>query len=332
MIVLAGDVGGTNIRLALFSDETGLQASIREAVFSSKRFSSLKGALFEFLADTEFEPQAAAFVIAGPVLGDEVEITNLDWVAKKSDVSSVLGDIPIAFYNDLAGISNFLPVISDQDLIVLNSGERVENKTKAVLAPGTGLGEGFLIWDGSTYRVQSSEGGHATFGPENEIQTELLEFMRQRYGHVSYERVCSGLAIPDLYEFVKERENWVEPEWFRQKLAGAADKTPLIVQAAFDPQQPLEACGQVIRLFVDMLASEAGNLALKVLALGGVYLAGGVTLRILPVLEENFVGSFTSKGRFSEFLESVPVYVVTHPQPALFGAARFAFQLAGVQR
>jgi glucokinase len=328
MIVLAADVGGTNIRLALFSSENGLTNSVHEVVFPSRCCHSLQEVLEEFSSTTELRPEAAAFVLAGPVLGDHVEITNLGWVARKQDARVVLGDIPLGFYNDLAGVSNFVPVAGDQDLMVLNPGAPIENQTKAILAPGTGLGEGFVIWDGSEYLVQPSEGGHTSFAPVNEIQEELLAFMRPRYQHVSFERVCSGLAIPYLYQFFKQREGFDEPEWFSQALAEADDQTPVIVNAALDPKSHIPLCEQVLRLFVDILAAEAGNLALKVMALGGIYLAGGITRRIMPMLQANFFEGFIFKGRFSEFLQSIPVYAVVHPQPAIMGAARFAFRLA----
>jgi glucokinase len=331
MFVLAGDVGGTNIRLAVFSSEKGLKGCVHEAVFPSRRYQSLREVLEEFFSAIDLQPQAAAFVIAGPVLGDQVEITNLGWVARKQDVRAVLGDFPLGFYNDLAGVSNFVPIAKADDLVVLNPGESIKNRTKAVLAPGTGLGEGFVVWDGTEYRVQPSEGGHASFAPVNEIQEELLAFMRQSYDHVSFERVCSGLAIPHLYQFFKQREDFKEPDWFKQALAEADDQTPVIVNAAFDMERQIPLCEQVLRLFTGVLAAEAGNLALKVLAVGGVYLAGGVTQRILPLLQSSFVEGYIHKGRFSEFLQSIPVYVVTHPQPALFGAAKFAFRLAGVR-
>jgi glucokinase len=329
MIVLAGDIGGTNIRFALFSAEQGLSQSIEEAVFPARDYASLKDVLVEFMAQVNEKPESAAFVLAGPVVGDEVEITNLDWIVRKQEVVDVLGDIPVGFYNDLAGVSNFLPLLTLRDVKVLNPGSLSEKAAKAVIAPGTGLGEGFLVWSGSEYVVQCSEGGHTSFGPENELQDELLAFLRPKYGHVSYERVCSGSGLPDLYEFVKQKEQWEEPEWFKQALEEAKDKAPVIVKAAFDNENPLGVCKQVVDLFVGILASEAGNLALKVMATGGVYLAGGIPMKILPALEEGFIESYTSKGRFSDLIASIPVYVVAHPQPALFGAGRFAFQLIG---
>lgn len=329
MIVLAGDIGGTNIRFALFSAEAGLSKSVKEEVYPAREYASLKAVLGEFMRKVEAQPESAAFVLAGPVVGDEVDITNLPWTVSKSEVAEVLGDIPIGFYNDLAGVSNFVPLLTSEDVRVLNPGTPMEEGTKAVIAPGTGLGEGFLVWSGSDYVVQSSEGGHVSFGPINDLQDELLNFMRRRYGHVSYERVCSGSALPDLYEFMKKRERWQEPDWFKQALEKVKDKAPVIVHAAFDHDRPIEVCKQVVDLFVDILASEAGNLVLKVMATGGIYLAGGIPMKILPALEERFVQSYVAVGRFSDLVASVPVYVVIHPQPALFGAGRFAFQLIG---
>ena len=329
MIVLAGDIGGTNIRLALFSGEVGITAAFREAVYPSCDFNSMSEVLLKFLSKNGEHIEAAAFVLAGPVVDDQVVITNLGWIVSEDELRVVLGDIPIEFYNDLAGLSNFIAQVQPSDLIVLNQGESEENGAIAVIAPGTGLGEGFLVWSEAGYQVQPSEGGHASFAPENKIQEELLKFMRTRYQHVSFERVCSGSAIPDLYEFIKSQEKWEEPEWLIQELREADDKTPVIIQAAIDSNRKSELCLQVVELFVQILAAEAGNMALKVLALGGVYLAGGLPKNIIPVLHNTFVEYFATKGRFSKMLASIPVYVVVHPQPALFGAACYAFKISG---
>jgi glucokinase len=329
MIVLAGDIGGTNIRVALFSAEYGLSQSIKEAIYPARDYKCLKDVLIEFMSDGENKPEAAAFVLAGPVVGDKVEITNLDWIVCKQEVVELLGDIPVGFYNDLAGVSNFIPLISSQDVMELNPGNPMDKAAKAVIAPGTGLGEGFLVWSHGEYVVQPSEGGHTSFAPENELQDGLVAYLRRKYGHVSYERVCSGSGLPDLYEFLKERERLEEPLWLKQALESAEDKTPIIVKAAFDSEEPVELCRQTVGLFVEILASEAGNLALKVMATGGVYLAGGIPPKILPALKEGFAEAYTAKGRLSDLVVSIPAYVITHPQPALFGAGRFAFQLIG---
>jgi glucokinase len=331
MIVLAGDIGGTNTRLGLFSSEKGVSTSIREMVYPSHEYKSLEEVLREFLSENHQPISAAAFVLAGPIDENEVYVTNLGWKTKVSNLRKLLGDIPIVFRNDLSGLSNYIPVIDQTELIRLNQGVRYENGSIAVIAPGTGLGEGFLVWSKNRYQVQPSEGGHASFSPVTDNQVELLKFMQGRYPHVSFERVCSGSAIPDLYEFIKTGGNHEEPEWLRAKLSQAEDQTPVIIQAALDPEKPVGICVAVVDLFIENLAVEAGNMALNTMARGGVYLAGGISAKIAPQLQKNFIKLFTNKGRFSEFLSSIPVYLVVHPQPALFGAAMFAFDLIGVE-
>ncbi|MEN8243078.1 MAG: glucokinase [Chloroflexota bacterium] len=331
MNVLAGDIGGTNVRLAVFSSTLGLTDSLVETVYPSAGFNSLEAVLQTFLAENKFELSAAAFVLAGPIIDDQVTITNLGWTAIKADIKNILGGIQVGFNNDLAGISNFIPNCNPKDLVTLNQGTLVEHGTKVVIAPGTGLGEGYLVWSEKEYRAQPSEGGHASFSPSSEVQIDLLKFMQQRYQHVSFERVCSGSAVPEMYEFVKGRGVDQEPEWLGKALSDAEDHTPVIIEAALNSANPVRLCQETVKLFVEILAIEAGNMALNLLARGGVYLAGGLSQHLLPYLEEKFTEKFSIKGRYSEFLADVPVYVVIHPQPGLYGAAMFAFELAGIE-
>jgi glucokinase len=199
-----------------------------------------------------------------------------------------------------------------------------------VIAPGTGLGEAFLTWDGRRYCAQPSEGGHASFAPADELQMGLLRYLLPRFGHVSYERVCSGIGIPNLYAYLRDSGIAEEPEWLAEQLNVAADDTPVIVNAALNPERPCAICAQTLELFVSILGAEAGNLALKVYATGGVYVAGGIPPRILGALERAiFVDSFRQKGRFAAFLSRVPVHVVTRPSVALLGAAYHGFEAFG---
>ncbi len=192
------------------------------------------------------------------------------------------------------------------------------------MAPGTGLGEAYLTWDGARYEPHASEGGHGDFGPNSGLEIDLLRYLHKRFGHVSVERVCSGVGIPNIYDFMRDSGYAEEPEWLREQLDAATDPTPVIVSAALDSSRPCELCTAVLDTFVSILGAEAGNMALKVLSSGGVYIAGGIPPRILPALRQRrFLAAFRSKGRLSYLLEEMPVHVVFNAKAGLWGAAHY---------
>jgi len=217
--------------------------------------------------------------------------------------------------------------LREDDLVTLHRGMPEPHGAKAVIAPGTGLGEAFLVWDGQKYESYPSEGGHAAFAPTSSEQMELLSYWLKRLGHVSYERLCSGIGIPNIYEYLLQCGNYDEPDWLRQELALTKDRTPLIVNTATAGEIPI--CVDTLTLFMEILGGEAANLALKVLATGGVYIGGGIPPRILPQLQKSrFMDLFRYKGRFSEMMASIPVYVIRNPKVALYGAAYEAIKAA----
>jgi glucokinase len=237
----------------------------------------------------------------------------------------------VRLLNDLTAIACAVPFLSDAELHTLNAGDSTPQGALAVIAPGTGLGEAFLTWDGSRYRPQPSEGGHASFAPASLIQVELLHYLFGRFEHVSCERVCSGSGIPNIYAYLRDSSRATEPAWLAQQIAEAADPTPAIVRAALDEVRPSELCRLTLRTFVSILGAEAGNLALKVLATGGVYLGGGIPPRLVPLLEApEFLEAFRGKGRMAELLDHIPVYVILNPKAALLGAACYGFGLIGL--
>ena len=231
--------------------------------------------------------------------------------------------------NDLNAIAHGVPYLESQDLHTLNAGHPVEKGSIAVVAPGTGLGEAFLTWENGRYHPHTSEGGHADFAPADELQLELLRYLQQRYTHVSFERVCSGMGLPNIYAFLKGTGRATEPDWLAEMLSKASDHTMVIVENALNKEHACEICTMTLELFVGIMGSEAGNMALKVLATGGVYLGGGIPPRILPFLSEGrFMQPFLRKGRLSDVLIPVPVYVIMNPGIALLGAARHGFEMA----
>ncbi|MBI4786170.1 MAG: glucokinase [Chloroflexi bacterium] len=323
-MLLAGDIGGTKTALAIFSSDTGSQRPLVEATFASKEYASLETIIARFLAGRGERLTRAVFDVAGPVVQERVQVTNLPWMIDAASLRRALG-VPVHLLNDLEAIAHAVPFLESVDVETINQGDDVANGTIAVIAPGTGLGEAFIVWNGTRYQPHASEGGHTDFGPVTSLQIELLNFLMPRLPHVSYERVCSGLGIPNLYAFFKETGRAAEPDWLREMLAQAHDPTPVIVQAALENRA--EICARTLDLFISILGSEAGNLALKVKAAGGVYLGGGIPPRILPQLQaESFMQAFTRKGRFADLLARVPVRVILHPKPALLGAAQYGLE------
>lgn len=330
-MLLAGDIGGTKTNLAVFSTnaDDGWKKPLAEATFPSARYSSLEALVEDFQGQHHFTIDRASFGVAGPVVGGRATITNLPWVLETNHLKNALGIPSVSLLNDLVAIAHGVPYLDATDLHTLNVGHPVQGGAIAVVAPGTGLGEAFLIWDGHRYRPHMSEGGHADFAPADEIQLELLRYLQLRYPHVSFERVCSGKGLPNIYHFLKESSQAAEPDWLAEKMAKADDHTPIIVDNALDKEHVCEICALTMDLFVSILGAEAGNMALKVLATGGVYIGGGIPPRILPFLSEGrFMQSFLRKGRLSDVLIPMPVHVILNPNIALLGAARHGFEAA----
>jgi glucokinase len=319
-LILAGDVGGSKTTLALFYPAgRGLRPRAR-AVFASREFPSLAAVLERFLAGSPPGLTRAVFGIAGPVHAGRVHATNLPWRVNASSLSRILGGIPVRLLNDLEALARALPSLRAGDFWEINAGLPDRRGPLAVLAPGTGLGEAILARCGGAYRALPSEGGHADFAPADELQDDLLAYLRPRFGHVSYERVCSGGGLPNLYGFFKESGRFQEPRWLGAQLAESKDPTPVIVRCGLEGTSRI--CRATLDLFVAILAAEAGNLALKTLPRGGLYLGGGMPPRVLPLLRApGFMKTFTAKGRFTGLLKRIPVRVITHPDPVLIGAA-----------
>ncbi len=328
-MLLAGDVGATKTVLALFSAEDGPRMPRAEATFLSSRYPSLETMVREYLGQTGQHITRAVFGVAGPIISGRAYVTNLSWIIEQHALQAALEGIQVGLLNDLEAIAHAVPSLTADDLHTLNQGEPEPGGAIAVIAPGTGLGEGYLTWDGTRYTAHPSEGGHCDFAATNPREVELLRYLMDRYGHVSYERVCSGLGIPNIYAYLRDSGFAVEPAWLAQKLEAATDPTPIIVSAALETADPPALCTETLRMFVGILATEAGNLALKLLATGGVYLAGGIPPRILPALDPAyFMARFTNKGRLAELLRRIPVHVILNPKAALFGAARYGLMEA----
>src|SRR6266487_2578314 len=326
-MLLAGDIGGTKTNLAVFSPEKGWRIPNAEATFTSADYSSLESLVHEFLAQHNFSIERASFGVAGPVVGGHATITNLPWMMEETQLQQALNIPSVRLLNDLDAIAHAVPHLESQDLHTINEEQAVSRGAIAVIAPGTGLGEAFLTWDGSRYHAHTSEGGHADFAPINSFQVELLRYLLTRFPHVSFERVCSGKGLPNIYAFLKNTGYAEEPPWLAEQLAATRDWTPIIINNALDKEKACDLCVATLNDFVSILGAEAGNLALKVLATGGVFLGGGIPLRIFSYLvDERFMQAFTHKGRFTQMLARIPVHVILNPDVALLGAARHGFE------
>jgi glucokinase len=325
-MLLAADIGGTKTNLAIFSPEEGLHAPLAEATFPSGRYPSLEVLVSEFLTQIDVKVERASFGVAGPVVSGRATITNLPWEMDQVQLQDALNIPTVRLLNDLNAIAHALPFLEPSDLHTLNKGQAVPNGTFGVIAPGTGLGEAFSTWDGSRYVTSPSEGGHADFAPTDPLQIGLLAYLLDRFDHVSYEQVCSGLGLPNVYAYLRDVGYAEEPDWLAEQLATESDPNPVIAKAALDGK--CELCVATLDTFVSILGAEAGNLALKVLATGGIYLGGGIPPRILPALERpGFMQALTNKGRFADLLARVPVHVILNPKSALLGAACHGLEL-----
>jgi glucokinase len=325
-MLIAGDIGGTKTDLAIYSLESGPHTPLAETQVHSADYSGLQAMVREFLGQVKMPVDVASFDVAGPVIKGHVKTTNLPWTLDEESLANDLDLKTAHLMNDLEAVARAVPVLRAEDMITINKGQPVASGPVAIIAPGTGLGESFLTWDGAEYIAHSSEGGHSDFAPTDERQIRLLQYLLPRFGHVGVERVCSGIGIPNVYEFLRDEENIPERQEIAQLIASAKDHTQAIVEAAFDPQSPSELCRATVDLLASILASEAGNLALKVLATGGVYLAGGIALHVMKLLQTpQFVETFTRKGRFRDLMERMPIHIIT-TRAALLGAATFGLQ------
>ncbi len=321
-MILAGDIGGTNTRLALV-DATGDELKIvAESTFPSRERPSLEAVITEFLALHSCDLTGASFGIAGPVREGRCEATNLPWVVDAKAVARRLHLKHVGLINDLEANAYGVAVLQSKDFVTLNKGVRNAKGNMAIISAGTGLGEAGMYWDGQSHRPFASEGGHVDFAPRNHLEMELLEYSMKHYRRVSYERLLSGPGLVNVYQFLRDTGKAEEPAW----LAGLmrhGDPAPIISQHALEGKCLL--CLQALEIFVSLYGAEAGNLALKVMATGGVYLGGGIAPKIIQKLKEaEFMNAFTAKGRMRPLLQDIPVKVIMNPKTALLGAARHA--------
>ena len=329
-MTIAGDIGGTHTRLAFFSVEGERLTCLIEETFSSRPYNSLTEIVSQFIAKHTLSASSACFGIAGPIKNGRCETTNLPWVVDAQHMAQDLNLPTVYLINDLEANAYGIATLAPQDLLVLNAGAPDAAGNMAVIAAGTGLGEAGLYWDGTQHHPFATEGGHTDFAPRTPLEIELLRFLSGRFARVSYERVLSGPGLFNLYQFLRDTGRGTEPAWLTEELH-QHDPAAVITQAALADRCPL--CEQALDLFVSLYGAEAGNLALKIMATGGVFLGGGIAPKIVQKLTTPlFMEAFLAKGRMQPVVAAMSVRIILNDQTALFGAARYAMLRESTQK
>jgi glucokinase len=320
-MILAGDVGGTKVNLALFDFIAGKLEQARGKQYPAKEYSGLEEIVKEFLAADK--ATAACFGVPGPVRDGRLRLTNLPWTLDSRELAAGLGIEHVFLINDLEANGYGLTELNDGQIFTLNQGDARQMGNRGLISAGTGLGECYLVWNGHQHIPYPSEGGHADFAPRNEDEIDLLRYLKQKYnGRISVERVVSGPGLSNIYGFLREVRGMEEPAWLRERLA-AEDPNSVITELAQAARS--EICEKTVDLFVSAYGAEAGNLALKFLSVGGLYVGGGIAPRIIEKLKDGtFMKSFTDKGRLSQLLVNMPVRIILESRAALLGAAAYA--------
>ncbi len=328
-MILAGDIGGTNARLALFEHVDGGLRSVAEQVFRSAAFKSLDEIVAQFVQSHDHKVEAACFGIAGPVKAGVATTPNLPWTVRAADLAR--HSTPnIRLINDLEANAHGISVLRPADLHPIAAGVADPAGNCAVVSAGTGLGEAGICRDGGHFVVFASEGGHGDFAPRNELEIELLRYLLRQFEHVSYERILSGPGLYNVYRFLRDTGRGEEPDWLRQALE-SGNPPAVISEAALNGKS--STCAQALDLFVQIYGAEAGNAALRLKATGGVFLGGGIAPRIAAKLAGPlFLDAFRAKGRLRGLLETVPIHIITNDKTALLGAAHCAAMMAGASR
>lgn len=315
-LVIAGDVGATKTNLALFNTEGGQLVNVKEAQYPSKEFDSLADMLKVFCSELPL-PDAVSIGVAGPVFNNKAILTNLSWEIDGNLLVGQIGIPDIHIINDLEATAWGLAMLTEKDISIIHKGSGLPTGNGAIIAPGTGLGEAGLYWDGVSYHPFATEGGHGDFAPRDELDVELFYFLNEKFGHVSWERLLSGPGIENIYSFLRDKKKKEEPAWLAKEME---NEDPAAVISQHTDKAPI--CGETMELFIRYLARESANLVLKFNATGGLFIGGGISPKILPLFSQNkFYDAYCQSGRLNFLLEKVPLQIILNDKTAMLGAA-----------
>jgi glucokinase len=323
-MILAGDVGGTKVDLALYRFDHGRLNHVREQKFPAREFAGLEDIVGKFLIESgDPEVTAACFGVPGPVRGGRLKLTNLPWVLDSRELSLALKIEHLFLINDLEANGYGIPELAPEQIYELSAGAVGSVGNRGLVSAGTGLGEAILVWNGKMHVPMASEGGHCDFAPRSEIEIELMRYLQRALkGRVSFERVVSGLGLTNIYTFLRDEKGLEEPVWLKERMLA---EDPNAIIGELGEAGTNELCVQTLDLFVSAFGAEAGNLALKVLSVGGMYLGGGIAPKILKKMKSGgFMKAFRDKGRLSDLLIQMPVRIILESRAALMGAAAYA--------
>lgn len=315
--VLAGDVGATKTNLAFFRREEGNMILLHEAQYKSNEYKDFNEMVNAFALDIHPIPDSVCFGVAGPVLNGRAKLSNIDWEIDSAELSKYFNIRNINLINDLEATAYGLAVLKETDMARIHKGDATAFGNAAVIAPGTGLGEAGLYWDGNYYHPFATEGGHCDFASRNEFDFDLYNFLQRKFGHISWERLVCGPGIVNIYQFLRDEKKWKEPGWLKEEII-KGDAAAVISRH----ESQSEICKETMQLFVRFLAYESANLVLKLKATGGLFIGGGIAPQIVSLFENNaFHASFAQAGRLNYLLEKVAVKIILNPKAALLGAA-----------
>lgn len=322
-MILAGDIGGTNARLAAFEMDGNRLQCVVEKIYPSKEHNGLPEIVADFVKTEGVPAQSACFGVAGPVRNGRSKISNLPWIIDSREVATQLRLRTVGLINDLEAFAYGIDALESKDFVTISEGSGDAEGNMAVVSAGSGLGEAGLYWDGFRHHPFACEGGHTEFAPKNDVEVELLQYLMRKYGHqhVSYERILSGPGVRNIYEFLRDTGKEEEPDWLKAQINTARDVPALISELALSKKAQI--CDRTLSIFVSVFGSEAGNCALKFMGTGGIHVAGIASKIVAKLKEPGFMESFLDKGRMRSLLEAVPVKIVLNDDSGLIGAARF---------
>ena len=331
MTYLVADIGGTKTVLGYFEslenkfsvDKLEFQKS-----YHSGEYESLESIISLYIQEFNVKVNRVVIAIAGPITNGRSVVTNLPWVLEEQNIKNKFNFETVKFLNDLEASAYFIPFLEESDVVVIQTGNPLPNKNISIVSPGTGLGEAFLTWDGTHYISHATEGGHTSFAPETHEQDKLLQFLREKLGkRISFERVCSGIGVKNIFDFLVNSGYKIEPDSLKKEIEAVSDIVPIVLSTGCFKPGESRICDKTIEIFVSILASECANFALKTMSLSGIFIGGGIPPKILPAISNNdiFLKYLLDKGRMSPLIKNIPVKVIINKNTTLLGCARYCF-------